>query len=163
MSRGVSAAIAGAVWLAAAWAQAETLKIMPSAFKRTGDAPGPGVGGMVLHYPGDISIPQGVMPSGCNVWAPVNLPVGKTISKIMYFHHASGNWWTQATLFRARFAQLPETLAYGASSQPYAQPMSITMNWSPSADQVIRPGYVYYVAISLSQGAGVTGVKVNYY
>jgi hypothetical protein len=98
------------------------------------------------------------------MWAPVNIPEGKTITKVQYYHHSPTGGVTSALLIRAPFGYFGgQTLAVGASNATNSTPVATRIDmpkWGGSADWVIRPGFRYYVAVNMNPGTAVCGFKI---
>ena len=116
----------------------------------------------VFQTPGGMA--HTVYPSaGDSSWAvaPVVIPVGKTITNIVYYHKASGlKRLTQLWFYRVRMGFTEELLASANCSAEADGYM--TVKASLFGDMVIRAGYRYYLMSDCGLTASFGGVKILY-
>ena len=94
-------------------------------------------------------------------YALVNLPVGRTITKLTLFYSGPGTDLTTATLNRVRLGeQFQLVAAINAISNTGTDVWSIQQT---SIDRpLIESGFTYYVWVEAGTNARVWGVKINY-
>lgn len=149
-----------------AWpARAAELKIWMDEFKAN-YTPLVGSNSTLIAYQSPAS--AGVMQNGnekiaWQAWAPVNLPVGAFISKVVYYHGGSlgGGRITQCQLWRIRLGGTPENLGSVVSSSE--SPAIPQLQLTTSEDKLlIAKGYRYYVTVYADVSTAVRGVKITY-
>jgi hypothetical protein len=123
---------------------------------------------------GGVLQPLGLQ--GGNFWAPVSLPVGARVTKVVWYHWGllNGSSFSQVYLNRVRTAMGYATSfsdnLFGALRYTYTgiittsppSRVALTTPCSPESDLVVRAGYRYNLWVLANSNDIVQGVKVFY-
>jgi len=95
-------------------------------------------------------------------YAPVKLPVGATITSVTYYHLGYGSPAnTNVSLFRVKFGQTSEMLAYGSSTDASGSITEVPVSITGAA--TVQGGYRYGVtAASFNSDSAIRGIKIKY-
>jgi hypothetical protein len=148
-------------------ARAETIRIWADQFRDIYSANADGTK-TLFKTPRGVGV-ESLHGSG-EWWYPVAIPVGKTITEVVYYHHSYGVGPTAASTGLVLTGNV-----LGSYSQPLFASGSCNANTGEyGAQRVVAPiaaayrpltiktGWRYYVIICADPGAAVTGVKITY-
>jgi hypothetical protein len=132
-----------------------------------------------MFQPLDTAVPTLITPgyiasgssSPAELTAPLRLPAGSTIRKLVFYHWSIGPGTTTVALARTKVGAAAETsdiLLFGIAqdelhfpSEPPLKTENLLPN--PNADLTVRKGYRYFLIVNSSGiTQAVTGVKVHY-
>ncbi len=157
----VTAAIA--LLISSPSSRAEELKLWNDAFQADG-LPLHGETTTLLgsHSPDVIQLISAAQPKSIWYgWATVNLPVGRTISKTIFYHGgSSAGKMTSCMLVRVKMGKEPLVIASGYTNGVNA--CKVTLTVPDSTKLAIEPGYRYFARVFLSDGTSFRGVKILY-
>ena len=142
--------------------QAASLKIWADQFKPT-RLPYSGVSltQFVGQTPGEFDFSNGSLSDVSKSWAPVNLPVGTVIKKIIYYHGGSEHGNLAACFFfRIQMGDIPDQLALALSNS--AQPTPLLLSAMSLSAATIQPGFRYYIQVNQAEDTSFRGVKIFY-
>jgi hypothetical protein len=97
----------------------------------------------------------------CTLFAPVDLPVGKTVTKLRYYNRGiDGTAHTTASLNRCKMGSSPKMMAF-AQSKGSTGKRTVTVKKIEYAE--VESNYLYFVEITVAnQYSTIYGVKVHY-
>jgi hypothetical protein len=92
--------------------------------------------------------------------APVTLPVGRTIVKVIYYHTGTRLPYSSLRIMRVKTGETPERLGNKSSTDAAGTP--ITVNVPITGDPIIRGGYRYYILVSVNSSSYFDKVSIVY-
>lgn len=145
-------------------ASAATLTIVPEKF-------------LAMNINDSAAIDPWAMTSGdagaATFTTSVKIPVGATVTQLLYYHWGNGAGSTRVALYRTKMGQPFDVLGAdylmvvtSSDAVPITVPpqiVSTTSPQNPASDLVVRPGYRYFLVATCSNGGNwINGVKISF-
>src|SRR5512139_790403 len=92
--------------------------------------------------------------------APVTLPVGRKIVKVIYYHVGMGSPCSSLKIMRVKAGETPEKLGNKSTTDATGKPIPVDV--PITGDPIIRGAYRYYILVSVSSTSFFEGAKVVY-
>jgi hypothetical protein len=113
----------------------------------------------VYLAPDGMSAAGGV--TGASFFCPVNIPIGRTITRFAYFHKGNSSAGTIACLYRQWLGRERELMAFSSSSDDTGA--IITIINTTITTPVVTAGYRYFVeVVSQDNSNSILGVRIIY-
>ena len=127
-------------------AEAKTIKIWPDQLKTMGPN---------SQYFDNIA---GV--SNGSFYAPLTLPLGAKITKVIYYHYGETQNLTEVRILRVMMGAQTDLLASGYSTNSTGAIIPVDVVFD--GDSIIRAGYRYYIWVYSAGGTWFKGAKITY-